>query len=303
MNCKKISILNISLTNGGAEKVISVLLKRLIIDYDVTFIMLYNDIHFEIPQEVETIILCRNSPRNRSTFLKLFDPFRFVIKYNRILRERDIKQAVSFLAYPNLINGIISIFNPSIKTYISERGFPSNNVTSKLSFIISKIFYPLLYNRCYKLFSNSIYINKDLRENFNVKIPMEVIYNPIELPDFPIDPLSLGENKQEFKIINVGTLNVRKNQNMILKAIKNLNFNCQLTLLGGGPLEKELKNQVLEYNLTDKVIFGGVVSNVTDDLIDNCCFVLSSFTEGFPNALLEAMLVYHVYPLIVCRDH
>ena len=163
-----LSILNISLTSGGAEKVISLLLKELVNDYNVTLVLLYNDIHFAIPKSVETVIFCKEAP-NRFFLFKIFDTIGFCFKYNRLLRKQKIEYAISFLAFPNLLNGIAAILNPKIRTYVSERGFPSDNTTSKLSLYISKIFYPLLYNRCYKLFSNSVYINQDLAENFGVK--------------------------------------------------------------------------------------------------------------------------------------
>src|SRR5690606_37126525 len=101
------------------------------------------------------------------------------------IKEHKIDIAISFLAFPNFLNGMASIRFPKLKTIISERGFPSLNTTSRASHYIAKVFYPVFYNRCDKLFSNSLYINKDLKENFGVKIPMEIIYNPIELPLIP----------------------------------------------------------------------------------------------------------------------
>ncbi len=287
---QNLSILSITLGSGGAEKVISLLLKELVLNYNVSLILFYNEIHFNIPKEVNVIILNDKSP-NRPFYLKIIDAVKFIFQYNNTLKKHKIKYAISFLAFPNLINGIISIFNKKVKTIISERGFPSDNTSSKLSLYISKLFYPLFYNRCSKLFSNSVFINKDLKDNFGIKIPMDVIYNPIEIPKAIITPSNLNNNKDNLEIITAGTLNTRKNQIMILRAIQNSKKHYNLTILGGGSLREYLSNQIVNLKLTQQVNLKGVVKNVNDYLVEKDCFVLSSFTEGFPNALLEAMAV------------
>src|SRR5690606_4519437 len=117
--------------------------------YKVTLVILYNVIHFQIPNEVEVVILS-NKTANRPFYLKAIDYVKFMIGYHHLIKSKKISISVSFLAFPNLINGLISILNKNVKTIISERGFPSDNVTSKLSLYISKVFYPLFYNRCDK---------------------------------------------------------------------------------------------------------------------------------------------------------
>ncbi|XLS30774.1 glycosyltransferase [Flavobacteriaceae bacterium M23B6Z8] len=283
-----LSILDISLTSGGAEKVISLLLKELVKEYHVTLILFYNEIHFPIPEGVDVVIFSKKGP-DRRFYQKIAETVGFIFKYNRLLRRKKIQYAVSFLAFPNLVNGIASLFNKNVKTYVSERGFPSDNTSSKLSLYISKIAYPLLYNRCYKLFSNSVYINQDLNDNFGIKIPMEVVYNPIELPDKTVDPNSLLSISVPLKVINVGTLNHRKNQSMIIRALERLPRNFELTILGRGYLSNALKQQAIEADLEKNIILGGNVKNVNDYLIEQHCFILSSHTEGFPNALLEGL--------------
>jgi N-acetylgalactosamine-N,N'-diacetylbacillosaminyl-diphospho-undecaprenol 4-alpha-N-acetylgalactosaminyltransferase len=285
-----LSILNISLASGGAEKVISLLLKELVKDYNVTLILFYDEVHFKIPEDVNVIFLCNQLP-NRPFYLKMIDAITFLFKYNKILKEKEIKYAVSFLAFPNLINGIISNFNKKTKTFISERGFPSDNTTSKLSFYISKICYPILYNRCYKLFSNSEYINQDLKKNFGIKIPMEVIYNPIEIPIKKIVPSYLASNIDVLKIITAGTLNKRKNHIMILRALEASKIDYKLNILGGGNLNDYLSEEIKIRKLEKSVFLKGKVKTVNDFLLNSHCFVLSSFTEGFPNALLEGMAI------------
>tara|TARA_R110002111_G_scaffold49416_2_gene87132 strand:+ start:2031 stop:3173 length:1143 start_codon:yes stop_codon:yes gene_type:complete len=284
-----LSILNTSLTSGGAEKVISLLLKELIKDFNVTLILFYNDIHFPIPEEIDIVILSKSS-HNVPFYEKALNVFRFTSRYNKVIKRKKIDYVVSFLAFPNLLTGIISIFNKKPKTFISERGFPSDNTTSKTSHYISKVFYPLLYNKCDKLFSNSVHINNDLTDNFGVKIPMEVIYNPIEEPKKVITPSSLNI-KSPLNIITAGTLNKRKNQIMIIRAVQNLKFDFTLSILGGGELQEYLTTEIESRNLDKQITLKGKVKNVNNYLIESNCFVLSSFTEGFPNALLEAMAI------------
>ena len=117
---------------------------------------------------------------------------------------------------------------------------------------------------------------------------MRVIYNPIKIPNLDY---TFQKNTEEFKVINVGSFTNVKNQRMIIDGIKNLDFKVKLTLLGDGPNKEELLKYVKTQNLNNFVFLPGKVSNVNDYLYNSHCFVLSSNTEGFPNALLEAMAV------------
>lgn len=280
----------LSLGSGGAEKVVSLLLKELKNDFNVTLVLFHNVIHFPIPNDVKVNILSENGSFISNNY-KIF-AFVYLCKFYRLLKRENIDISVSFLPYPNFINGMSSIFRKNVKTVISERGFPSSDTTSKMSLLISKIFYPILYNRSDVLFSNSIHINKDLKNNFGITIPMEVIYNPIEIPQNTISLEKLRNCQNFLNVITVGSLNKNKNHIMILRALSDLNIkNIKLTVLGDGELYDNLNSEIIQRNLEQQVELIGRVKNVNDYLINGNCFVLSSYSEGFPNALLEGMAI------------
>jgi glycosyltransferase involved in cell wall biosynthesis len=120
---------------------------------------------------------------------------------------------------------------------------------------------------------------------------MEVIYNPIEVPSQIISLEEVNSTKSSFKIIAVGTLNHKKNHMMIVRALKIDKSNFELKILGAGPLKNEIFEEIKTASLENQVFLEGKVKNVNAFLLESDCFVLSSFAEGFPNALLEAMAI------------
>ena len=288
-----LSILTISLASGGAERVISLLLKYLVNDFNVSLVLFYNVMEYEIPASVNVKILIPNHSGTKSSFSKIGNSFKIISNYDRYIKEKNIHISLAFLAHANIINGMMGMRHKKLKTIISERCFPTIMYGyNRFSMLSAKFLFPTFYNANDKLFSNSIYINEDLRRNFRVKIPMSVIYNPIEFNDAVAVSTDLIKSTSVLRIVTVGSMEPPKNHKMIIDALGHLNANeYNLTFLGKGALFEDLKNQVKENNLTQSVDFRGRVSNVKQILIQHDCFVLSSSTEGFPNALLEAISV------------
>ncbi|WP_052184154.1 glycosyltransferase [Psychroserpens sp. Hel_I_66] len=291
MEKKKLCVLAISLSSGGAERVISLLLKNLVHDFDVTLILLSNNIFFKTPKNLK--IICLGKPEvldTTSPFSKLKNMAQFVFKYRAIAKSEKFDVVMSFLALPNIINGMVTTkLTPKPKTIISERCFPTKMYDkNNFAMRVAKTFYPRYYNKTDVLFSNSLHINKDLKDNFGIKIPTELIYNPIEIDDQKTHKDSYKLNEQ-FKVISVGSHTPAKNQILLLKAVRHLNSGYSLTIPGAGPLTDELNNFAEKNNLENQLNLPGSVTNVKDYLLQNDCFVLSSNTEGFPNVLLEAM--------------
>lgn len=128
------------------------------------------------------------------------------------------------------------------------------------------------------------------RSRFNV------IYNGIDLEKFFIksklvaDVLNLGTNTTV--ITMVGRLIESKNYQMLLKVAdrcKNSNLDVCFLIVGHGNLESELKELSKKLNVEGIVHFWGLRTDIPEILCSSDIFCFTTNTEGFPNALIEAM--------------
>ncbi len=292
-NRPKLSILTIDLGMGGTQRFISLLLPKLIHDFEVTLVLFVDYIHFKIPEDVNLVILSPDSTSSISYFFKIKKALNLYSKYKKFINESQIDISLSLLPVPNIVNSFLATGNKKVRTVISERCFASEMYkNNRMQMLLAKGSFPLLYHRNDALFSNSVYINQDLEENFRVKMPMHVIYNPIDTDlDFKINP-ETNKNTNSLKIINAGRIYGAKNQQLILEAMAiSERGDFQLTVLGNGELQDELQLKAQGLGLANFVDLKGKVSGVKGYLIENDCFILSSNNEGFPNALLEALSV------------
>lgn len=90
--------------------------------------------------------------------------------------------------------------------------------------------------------------------------------------------------------ISVGELNFNKNHATAIKAFANANIpNSFYLICGVGPLEEELKRLSEKMGVEKHVKLLGFQANIPEILNASDCFVFSSFREGLPGALMEAM--------------
>lgn len=115
---------------------------------------------------------------------------------------------------------------------------------------------------------------------------------------YPSDEQSKAQIKNKLGLSNTkivtfsGRLVERKGVQILLEAWSRLmrdHQNIVLLILGGGPLEKKLKQQSRILGIEVCVKFCGFVNNIRDYLVVTDVFVCPSFQEGFPNSVLESM--------------
>ncbi len=289
---KNVAIIISSLKGGGAERVVSHLSLNLSKEKYNIFLILFDSSSMKYPFSGRLIDI--NLKASNNPIKKAFNLVRRYFKIKKIKEKYNIDISISFLDGPNLIN-ILTKRND--KVLISVRGFPSRRSKGIYSFMLRYLI-KLFYNKADKIIGVSNLINIDLEKNYKINNEKLIaIYNPCNLDEvqdlskesIENNEINIFENKV---IITAGRLNDLKGHWHLIRAFKKINnFNkeAKLVILGEGNLREYLQTLINELDLENHVHLLGFKSNPYKYVAKSKIFVLSSLSEGFPNALIEAM--------------
>ena len=157
--------------------------------------------------------------------------------------------------------------------------------------------YRHLYGKADAIVCQSDYMLEDLARSAGLsRDKLFRIYNPVDLQR--ITELSLNRSNPYCgdgpHLLAVGRLAREKGYDVLLDAMALVHQaipHAQLTILGTGPLRETLLAQRNRLGLTEVVRFIGFEPNPYPYFRHADLFVLSSRYEGFPNALLEALVL------------
>ena len=143
-----------------------------------------------------------------------------------------------------------------------------------------------------KIISVSQALADSLKEKFGVE--SQVIHNMVSDSFFVKSPVDPTPNKEKFiKFISVGSLIDLKGFDLIIRALCNCKHldKCQVSIIGGGPEEANLKAMIEECHLQDKVFLLGkkTPEEVSALMASSDCFILTSRRETFGIVYIEAM--------------
>ncbi|MEO5945084.1 MAG: glycosyltransferase [Ferruginibacter sp.] len=294
MQKKKIALLINSLHGGGAERMVSVLANGLKDDFEIHIVLLENRIDY-ILSEGQIVKALNNSAKSFSILNMLKLPM-LAYSYAKYCKKNKIELSVSFLNRASYINTMAkSLYNASYKAIVCERTHQLSWLehTSALNKGLTTFLLKKYYNKANLIIANTRQIKKDLKILFGINVPIEVVYNTVDIQKIALltqEKIDLKIDPAYFYFINVGGFRIEKNHKMLIDAMSKLNNRtCKLILLGKGKLETELISQVQKLGLTDSIFFVGHQQNPFKYVAKANCFVLSSNVEGMPNVLLEAM--------------
>jgi len=121
---------------------------------------------------------------------------------------------------------------------------------------------------------------------------VRVIPNPV--PVHMLDICQRARGGEIKRLLAVGRLDEGKQFGVLIKVFASLARHYThwfLRIVGEGPLRATLQRQIVELDLEGRVELPGQTAHIGEALAESDAFVLTSKYEGFPNALLEAMVV------------
>ena len=284
---KKIAIFIVSLYGGGAERVVSILLKQLATDFTIHLIILDTTVEYEIPDGQTIFLLDKGTSKNK--FLNILKIPLLALRYKKYLKKNNIETSLSLLPRPNFINCFTKIWGYKGKIIISERQYTAHYYLKQtFSGITGRVLVKWLYPKAALIVCNAALIATGLKTIFKIKTNYKIINNPVDIA--AIHLTHPDKITQPFTFASMGRLSEEKNYALLIKAaalLGNMDFIIKLT--GKGPLYDNLQNEITKHNLQHKVFILPYTNNPFSFLKSAQCFVLSSNSEGFPNALIEAM--------------
>lgn len=276
---------------GGAERITAELGSNLSEKgYNILFLTFYK------PKSQYEIIgekICLNEEVNRNFLSDIIKTIKRAKKINEICEERNIDTVISFLFTQNL-PAILSkvIFRNKTRIIISVRNNPIRNETLVFKKIIKRT-----YPKADKVVVQTDKIKEILLKKFSIDNTV-VIPNMFDLEKFKKSSKKTIIEKDEslfsdgFTFITVGSMRKQKGQWYLVRCFKYVSQyhpGAKLIMLGDGPLKNELMELVEKMDLKKKVFFLGKKENVFPYLKKSNCFVFTSFYEGFPNVVTEAL--------------
>lgn len=283
-----------SLRGGGAERVIVTLLRHLDrAKFRLTLAVVdsrgaaYRD---DVPEDVEFIDL--RCSRVRYALPKMI----------ALIWQRRPAVVFSTLGHLNLALAIIRLLLPDGVRYIARE---SNTVSYVIRQYQNPKWWRWAYRRFYCRFDTVVCQSQDMHDDLvqNFAFPLVkavIIHNPVDLErirrliQVPLDTefCALQSKKEDTRInlVAAGRLSHQKGFDLLIEAVALCNDSrLHLTLLGEGPLQKELEQLVEAKGIAQQVRFVGFQKNPYPFLAGADAFVLSSRFEGFPNVVLEAL--------------
>lgn len=273
-----------ALAMGGAENLVfqlSTEYKRL--GHDVTVLALSKNRGKVLDKKLraEGIV-----PRYVSDSANLHNPI-FIYRIIPYLASYDIIHVHLFpaLYWVGLAN-LLSYRKPLIYT---EHSTYNKRRSSKILHFIDGF----VYKNCYK---RIVSCSEDTLKSFKKSFPgIEItnIDNGVNISTFtnasPIDRTLLGVPKDSFLLTMVASFRYPKRQDTLVKSLRYMNEKVHLILVGDGETRDNVKNLATEENLTDRVHFLGVRSDVPNILKASDVVLMSSEYEGLSLSSIEGM--------------
>ncbi len=267
---------------GGAERVMANLANDLARrGHQVSLLVLYpGQVFYELDPRVKLEVLGEQGGRF-ARFLRR--PLRL---RRRIISSRpDV--VVSFIDVANTMT-LAAVIGLQLPVVVCERTYPPRHQV-KLHYVVLR---RLLYRRARMVVVQTRHA-ADWARSWLPSSRVQVIPNPVRI--YPAE-----DNGQTVEIdlppsrrlVTLGRLGPEKGHDRLIEAfaaIAHRHADWSLLIIGEGEMRSHLESQVASLDLGHRIVLPGAVRRPNLVLEQSDLFALSSWYEGFPNALCEAM--------------
>ena len=213
-----------------------------------------------------------------------------VVALRRLLRSLRPDIALAMMSTPNVLLALASLWLPTLQTIGSERCYPPHAALGRLWHVLRRTLYGRLSAMVALTGECAHWIETHTSASRVVVIPNAIAW---PLPDNPprrtLPRLCQPQRKL---LLAVGRLEPVKNFDALIRAFARLARafpDWDLIILGEGPERARLASTIRCMGLVQRVALPGVAGNVAYWYGEADLFALTSRSEGFPNALAEAM--------------
>ena len=226
-----------------------------------------------------------------------------ITKY--LVSKKYIKNIfISNIHYTNILSLIFLRNLDDLKILLVERT-PLMELNIYFNFVdfikknIIKLLIYLLYNFSDSIVCNSKNISKYFKIKYNLKtktiFPPSVIY-------FSKSRQKIYKKNKTLIIATVCRLTEEKGVDVLFQALSLLKFNnYKLLIVGDGAEKLKLKQISKKLDISKKIKFFGFMKDVRPVLKLSDLYVNSSYFEGFPNSVVEA--INYGIPVICSQSH
>lgn len=280
MPLNKIAFVIPNLNQGGAERVLATLANRFAQDGSEISIITFDNGHsfYALDQSISIVPL---DTTNKGFFSSILNAIKRTQQYIKSIRKIKPDVVISFMDYPNVLC-VLWNFIVNQKLIIAQRTDPVYGILPRGFYTLRKLFYKkadaiaLQTERSLKIF-----------EGLGIRLPKinSVIPNPLN-EDCYDKKIPTKENI----ILTVGRLSPEKQFDLLIDIFSKTDHkDWQLWIVGSGPEMDTLQKQVTNLGLSENIKLLGEQKNVKEYYQRSKVFTLTSRTEGYPNALCEAM--------------
>lgn len=268
----KICLANSALHCGGAERALSELANFLAGEgYDVTIFLLFKtEAFYRIDPRVK--IVEPDFPRVGMN--KYIYGFRTIGYIRKSLKQINPDVILDFF-FPSFF--MLCTAGLPFPRYISIRNNPANKIPLD----------PFWLRRLSYKWARGIIA----QTAYAARLTYEQVYHPNikVIPNF-IRAVNKKDVSPQNNIITVGRLVKGKGHGDLLEIFASLNRkDWKLVIAGDGPLRAALEQKAADLGIAAQTVFAGFQPDVDLVLQQAKIFAFCSYSEGFPNALLEAM--------------